>query len=442
MKGMKGTILGLGALAAAAISTVLHHGKTTVTYEPLTGAITNPLTGFAAMADYPSLAETASMVFVKITWAELEPEEGVFDWAGIEERLHLSEWRAKGKHAVLRFVCDDPGDEAHLDIPAWLAEKTGWDGVQYDISYGKGYAPNYNNPVFLEAHEKAAAALGERYGGNGFISFVQMGSLGHWGEWHVKSDEGLPPMPLSDTRKEYIRHFAGAFPDARLLLRRPFLEGLEWTAGVYNDMAGDPDATEEWLNWLENGGVYSQTGEHCLTAIDSFWQKAPVGGEFTSGIPMDELLDERLEETLSLLARSHATFLGPKIPTEKSSGADAVLASLGYRLEISKMSMGRAPGGKTRVVLTWKNSGNAPFYWDWPVYLYEMDADGTVIRKTPVNLSLSALMDGETVMTETLLSERPAVLGVGIEDPMTGEPAVRIASEMEQIGKISVLYRK
>ena len=51
MKGMKGTILGLGALAAAAISTVLHHGKTTVTYEPLTGAITNPLTGFAAMAD-------------------------------------------------------------------------------------------------------------------------------------------------------------------------------------------------------------------------------------------------------------------------------------------------------------------------------------------------------------------------------------------------------
>ena len=77
MKGMKGTILGLGALAAAAISTVLHHGKTTVTYEPLTGAITNPLTGFAAMADYPSLAETASMVFVKITWAELEPEEGV-----------------------------------------------------------------------------------------------------------------------------------------------------------------------------------------------------------------------------------------------------------------------------------------------------------------------------------------------------------------------------
>ena len=162
MKGMKGTILGLGALAAAAISTVLHHGKTTVTYEPLTGAITNPLTGFAAMADYPSLAETASMVFVKITWAELEPEEGVFDWAGIEERLHLSEWMAKGKHAVLRFVCDDPGDEAHLDIPDWLAEKTGWDGVQYDISYGKGYAPNYNNPVFLEAHEKAAAALGER----------------------------------------------------------------------------------------------------------------------------------------------------------------------------------------------------------------------------------------------------------------------------------------
>lgn len=126
MKGMKGTILGLGALAAAAISTVLHHGKTTVTYEPLTGAITNPLTGFAAMADYPSLAETASMVFVKITWAELEPEEGVFDWAGIEERLHLSEWRAKGKHAVLRFVCDDPGMRRIWTFPpGWQKRQDG-----------------------------------------------------------------------------------------------------------------------------------------------------------------------------------------------------------------------------------------------------------------------------------------------------------------------------
>ena len=82
--------------------------------------------------------------------------------------------------------CDEPGDEAHLDIPDWLYEQTGT-GRWYDIAYGKGYAPDYTDPVFFAAHERLLRAVGERLGADGFVSYVELGSLGHWGEWHVKS---------------------------------------------------------------------------------------------------------------------------------------------------------------------------------------------------------------------------------------------------------------
>ena len=66
---------------------------------------------------------------------------------------------------MFRFVCDKPSDEAHRDIPDWLYEKTGGDGTAYDMDYGKGYSPNYDNETFIRAHERAIKALGERYGG-------------------------------------------------------------------------------------------------------------------------------------------------------------------------------------------------------------------------------------------------------------------------------------
>ena len=87
-------------------------------------------------------------------------------------------WKSKGKKVVFRFLCDLPGREAHLDIPDWLYEKTG-DGTVYDCEYGKGYSPDYTNPLFVEYHKKAIEALGQEYGQDTFICYVQFGSLGH-----------------------------------------------------------------------------------------------------------------------------------------------------------------------------------------------------------------------------------------------------------------------
>ena len=228
--------------------------KRTVTYLPDESAFPNAQIGYAPGV-LDSGTEGATLRYLGLTWRQLEPEEGAYAWEAIEQTCHLAELRAQGVHLVLRISCDEPGDEAHLDIPDWLYEQTGT-GRWYDIAYGKGYAPDYTDPVFFAAHERLLRAVGERLGADGFVSYVELGSLGHWGEWHVKSGEGLPSMPDEAVRDRYAALYREAFPQAALLMRRPFRFAAEHGLGLYNDMTGLPEDTEEWLGWIACGGWY------------------------------------------------------------------------------------------------------------------------------------------------------------------------------------------
>ena len=140
-------------------------------------------------------------------------------------------------------------DETHMDIPDWLYEQTK-DGVFYDTSYGKGYAPEYSNPILIEKHRNAILALGRAFEEEHMIAYVELGSLGHWGEWHMNYRQGTTRMPQESVREEYVKHYEEAFFYAKLLARRPFAETAKRKFGLFNDMAGHPQATEEWLSWI------------------------------------------------------------------------------------------------------------------------------------------------------------------------------------------------
>ena len=61
-------------------------------------------------------------------------------------------------------------------------------------------------------------------------------------------------------------------------------------------MAGHPEDTKTWIEWIENGGVYDQTGEtDVIVPMNSFWKKAPVGGELNSSISMRRMLVKKPE---------------------------------------------------------------------------------------------------------------------------------------------------
>lgn len=423
----------------------LSRRKTIKQYKESQAAFGNPLMGYVPSAWYNEVSEDISLLYMDITWAELEPEEGVYNWASIDEENQISRWRKEGKHLVFRFVCDIPSDEEHMDIPEWLYEKSGKAGKWYDGEYGKGFAPDYNNPTIISCHEQAVKALGEHFGQDGLISYVELGSLGHWGEWHVNYSEGIQRIPREAVRDKYILPWTEAFPDARILMRRPFASAEKYGFGLYNDMTGQPEATQSWFDWINNGGEYDQTGEkNVIVPMKDFWKTAPSGGEFTSSLSMEEMLDTNLSGTVEMIREAHTTFLGPKIPDENYvDGYKEVLKNMGYRLWISMAELKNTAKG-SRLKLTWENSGVAPMYKEWPVYVYIEDESGKLVEKSRISIKISSLLPGKKATTLTALEterlnsllEKGYRLSVGIEDPMTELPCVRFAMEtLYQEGK-------
>ena len=211
-------LLGMGAAMTASTTK-------TRTYAADNSAFSNAQIGYAPMIDTAEAGD-AALRYLELTWREAEPEEGVYAWEAIREKYDFASLREQGIHLVLRFVCDVPGQETHLDIPDWLYAQTK-DGSWYDTDYGKGYSPNYANAVFRAAHHRVLYALAEFLGTDGFVSYVELGSLGHWGEWHIKSEDGLVPMPDEAIRDEYAADYLAAFPTAKLLLDDATLDGVD-----------------------------------------------------------------------------------------------------------------------------------------------------------------------------------------------------------------------
>lgn len=420
------------------------------------GILINPMTGFAPWAESERLiTEEHTLVYADLTWRDWEPEPGFYDYKSFEEATHLVRWRKEGKRVVFRFVCDKPGDEKHMDIPDWLYDETNGNGDWYDTEYGKGYAPDYADPVFLKRHQMAIKALGERYGGDDFICFIELGSLGHWGEWHVKYDSGIREIPGASVREEYVHHYQDAFPNTHLMMRRPFkiaaLDGL----GLYNDMTGHKEDTEEWLDWIDNGGDYWQASEKgALLPMPEGWKTAPIGGEFTNSIPMKTMLEDELDTTLSLIRRSHTTFVGPHVPVNEKNGSmyvegiNKIGLTMGYRLRIEEavISLPLLFKENSEITLKWVNDGIAPLYYNWDTILYLLDIKGNPVEKQKVQVDLTSIIPSESVISRTSIDIKGTNIKKGVYqvalaiiDPLTGEPGIALAMENVRKDRIYVI---
>ncbi|MBN1777843.1 MAG: DUF4832 domain-containing protein [Clostridiales bacterium] len=412
-----------------------------VLYPASEDVLVNPYTGNVVWAnDKHEHEQPFTLVYADLTWAEFEPEQGVYDFYAFEKENRFVLWRAKGKHVILRFVMDMPGDKKHRDIPDWLYDATGGDGTEYNTSYGKGFSPNYENETLIQAHAEAIAALGERYGDDFFIAFVELGSLGHWGEWHLHHKLGL--MPAEDVRNLYVLPYIDAFPNAYLLMRRPFAIAADYGFGLFNDTAGEYDSTVTWLTWIQSGGDYdSPDGRGALVPMPDAWQTAPVGGELSTSIGREALLRDYFDQTCSLFKKSHTSWIGPGSFSDirqngrDQAALDEILRTIGYRLRVTQSSIEQTALGGLLVTLTWINDGIAPFYFPWQPALRVTDALGnkTVL---PLDLRLIDILPGESVSVSATIAPQNCAyrLWAGILNPATGEPAVALAMDVNQSG--------
>ena len=409
--------------------------------------VANPLIGYAPSALESSLSDDISLVYVDVTWKELEPTKGAYAWETIEKENQFERWRQEGKHVVFRFVLDSPSKEAHQDLPEWLTEELSDPGDPYDSSYGKGFSPNYSDEKLIAYYQKAVAAMGERWAKDELISYIQLGAVGHWGEWHINQEAGnIRSLPNQEVLDQYVSPWVEAFSDKDILMRRPFALAKKYQLGIYNDMAGNAKSTKTWLKWIQAGGVFDQTGEtDAIVAMPDAWQKSPIGGEFTSANSMQTLLERDLDQTVSLIRESHTSFLGPKIAqdvNDNKKGYQEVLKNMGYRLWISDANLRFETKDKTRLTMVWKNSGVAPLYRDWQTYVYVKNWAGQVVEKVQVPIKLSDLQpDGSQEVTVDLTTKgvfdaikNQYSISLGVVDPLTQKDALHftVAGQEDQ----------
>lgn len=419
--------------------------KTTVekVFKKSDEVVYNPLIGYAFPADTISAVADNNLVYVDLTWREWEPEKDVYDIERLKKDNYLDRWRTEGKHVVFRFILDRPTSVSERDIPDWLYKETNKDGKWYETSYGKGFSPNYANEYLIKRHEKALLELGKFFS-DGFLSYVQLGSVGHWGEWHTNVSEKLPALPSEVILGQYVEHYNQAFPQAHKMMRYPMPWVKDNGFGVYNDMLGNQKQTDKMVQAIKSGGKYSHSVDTIYyKSVKNIWEQAPVGGEFTSDRSWSSLLNYNFTDTLSMVDTMHMTFIGPKAPVKKNlshtlyDNIDIVRQRLGYSYWISKAAYKNG-----ELTLHWQNDGLAPMYWDWPVYVYIYNQSGEKIVEYPIKLELSTLLNGQMQTTNTKINLKTTgvyQLGVAVVDPMTKKPAVQLEMQTEHKNKVAML---
>ena len=411
----------------------------------------NPYKGWVGWADKreSDIVDTAvpsNLVFVDIKWSELEPKKGEYDFEGIEKQYQFDVWKDRGCRMVLRFVMDNPvyvdgnPDAVRMDIPEWLFEELDEEDAEgegagtfytgeniLELLGGVGFSPNYKSELLLDYHKKAIEALASRYDDPSICAYVQVGSLGHWAEFHTWP-EGSGEFPDPELAQEYMQPYVDYFKNVKVGIRKPYALAADNHWGLYNDVFGTTEdgATPAFLEWTRTGNtdMPGSTEEDVeASAMPDWWQYNYSGGEFANGDFRTNALDKNVCAVLQQIRDSHTTWLGPcsgcDLKTDDEDVQDyyynqsVMVRTMGYRYRLDSITDASdlQVGTTQNFHMDWENVGVAPIYYNCPVTLQLVDDAGTVVASSVVDADTTTWLPGHTEVDGAL--EIPADVAPG-----------------------------
>ena len=164
------------------------------------------LTGFPGM----------DHLYLRLAWAYLEPEEGKFDWSYIDDIVE--KYVPMGYKISFRISCKETGSAPgsvpkeingiKYATPYWVVQ-AGAKGIERPEFGSASWTPDWDDPVFLEKLNNFHKAFAEKYDGKPWVRYVDVGSIGDWGEGHTWSSTRIPPT-LNEVKTHinlYIKHY-------------------------------------------------------------------------------------------------------------------------------------------------------------------------------------------------------------------------------------------
>lgn len=186
-----------------------------------------------------------SNVMIDWMWADLEAEEGAYEWEDLDTLVTY--WGKRGKQILMRlWVTDDPGwngAPGNTVMPDWVWAA----GVKFREYTGEGRSskrePDYAHPsfekIFLPKLRKTLTALARRYEKPGTpITFYQVMGYGQWGEWHTLWSHY--PWPSREVKHDVLTKIINTYLDV-------FSADKLAIAYVFDNDREEVDSLEEFL---------------------------------------------------------------------------------------------------------------------------------------------------------------------------------------------------
>lgn len=380
-----------------------------ILYQPFTGSL------------QAEGAPAASLAYFRIYWRFVEPERGQYRWDLFDQALQTAGER--GQTLLIRLAPYGTGEDN--DVPDWYRAMMG-----DEPGLPRKWRTNPEDPRYVEHFAAAVRALGERYDGHPLLESVDLSIVGAWGEG--AGSDRLTPR----TREALVDAYLDAFPNTHLLmlLTDPETNGYAlskracgWRADCLGDMGG---FSRTWCHMLD---AYPQQIINC--GVQDAWQRAPVSFEVCwvmqhwkeQGWDVDYIIEQSLKWHISSFnAKSSA------VPEEWWPQVNGWLKRMGYRLVLRKLTYPAvAPaGGELPFTSWWENKGVAPCYHPFRPALALKRGEERIVL--PIDADIRTWMPGDSLCDGAVtvpagIAPGDYELQVGILDPRTGRPKVKLA---------------
>lgn len=407
--------------------------------------------GMGLYLQYPPLDAKADewfmdlcdIAYYRLDWAEVNPEPDVYRF---DEYFgpRFDTWvKTHGKRVAFRVMCQNMHSANAFVTPKWVFDR-GVPGVPHRALRGQMQTdPAFWDDRYLEQHLPFIQALGRYLDGRDGLEFVDIGSIGEWGEMHLARWTAEQLEATGHTHSRYVAAyrrvidaFVTAFPRTRVFLNiggpenhtindYAALRGLHFR----QDGLGPKGASYHCETWLYP--PYARRGTLCnLEFHSSYTEMVKKGWDVAT------TLDKALSSPVSYLNTNLFGGSGYRqAPEEVRQLLTAAGRRLGYRLVLARLehptTLRVSDARPTRVLLqsTWRNDGIAPCYASYALDWALLDGEGHEIvaeRLFPKNPT-SQWWPGEE-QTVDLRLRLPAGLPAGeyrlavaMTDPETGQ---------------------
>ncbi len=340
------------------------------------------------------------IAYTRCHWADLEPEQGQYKFDEYFGPM-FDYWVTQiHKRVAFRVMCESMHGRIKYVTPEWVFQ-AGVPGVPHTgLGDQEQIDPVFWDPKYLDLQCDFIRAFGEWADGRPGLEFVDIGSIGEWGEMHFGEhipgrwtrdqmvEAGFTDYKLALAYRRIIDAFADAFPHTRVFLNvggRMGINDYAASRGIHfrQDGLGLHGASYNVESTLYP--AYGFRGVQCNLELHSGYDRMKA-----NGWDVVEVIKKGLEGPLSYQNINFGgNVLNEAPPEDVREAVEYCARHIGYRFALIEA---RAPAevhawpdmpGRMPIQQTWQNQGVAPCYENLGLEWGLFGADGRPVATRP-----------------------------------------------------------